>query len=65
MFIRPYSSVDGKKWEKGGSYTHSLGSNARIGLISMGGSGFTANFDYLRVYRVETRDGGGDGGWHW
>jgi arabinan endo-1,5-alpha-L-arabinosidase len=56
----PYSSVDGKTWEKGGSYTHSLGSDARIGLVSMGGSGFTANFDYVRVYRVNPRDDGRD-----
>ncbi|MBN9391469.1 MAG: family 43 glycosylhydrolase [Chloroflexi bacterium] len=51
----PYSSVDGKIWEKGGSYTHNLGSNAKIGLVSMGGSGFTANFDYVRVYRLDPR----------
>ena len=28
----------------------SLATSARIGLVSMGGSDFTANFDYVRVY---------------
>ncbi len=52
----PYTSVDGTKWEKGGAFTHNLGSNSKIGLVSMGGSGFTANFDYVRVYRLNPRD---------
>jgi arabinan endo-1,5-alpha-L-arabinosidase len=51
----PYTSLDGKLWEKGGAYTHNLGSNARIGLVSMGGSGFMANFDYVRVYKLNPR----------
>jgi arabinan endo-1,5-alpha-L-arabinosidase len=51
----PYTSLDGKLWEKGGAYTHNLGSNARIGLVSMGGSGFKANFDYVRVYKLNPR----------
>lgn len=46
-----YTSLDGRKWTRGGTWTHKLGQNARIGLVSMGGSGFTANFDYVRVYR--------------
>jgi hypothetical protein len=29
---------------------HALGDHARIALVSMGGAGFTANFDYMRVY---------------
>ena len=45
-----YISLDGINWERGGTWTHQLGSNARIGLVSMGGSGFTANFDYVHVY---------------
>jgi len=48
-----YTSRDGVVWERGGVWTHNLGSNARIGLVSMGGSGFTANFDYVRVYRLK------------
>jgi arabinan endo-1,5-alpha-L-arabinosidase len=47
-----YTSRDGITWRKGGSWTHHLGSGARIGLVSMGGSGFRADFDYVRVYRL-------------
>ena len=46
----PYTSRDGARWVRGGTWTHSLGQAARIGLVSMGGSGFTAEFDYVRVY---------------
>ena len=47
-----YTSRDGATWTRGGTWTHSLGRGARIGLVAMGGAGFTANFDYVRVYRV-------------
>jgi arabinan endo-1,5-alpha-L-arabinosidase len=47
-----YTSRDGVNWTRGGTWTHQLGSNAKIGLVSMGGSGFTANFDYVRVYTL-------------
>ncbi|HYG97730.1 MAG TPA: family 43 glycosylhydrolase [Terriglobales bacterium] len=47
-----YSSRDGYDWRRLGTWTHKLGSSARIGLISYGGSGFTAEFDYVRVYAV-------------
>jgi arabinan endo-1,5-alpha-L-arabinosidase len=47
-----YTSRDGVVWRKGGSWTHHLGSTARIGLVSMGGSGFRADFDWVRVYRL-------------
>jgi len=47
-----YTSRDGVVWERGGTWTHNLGTGARIGLVSMCGSGFTANFDYVRVYTV-------------
>jgi arabinan endo-1,5-alpha-L-arabinosidase len=47
-----YTSRDGTHWVRGGTWTHNLGSGARIGLVSMGGSGFVANFDYVRVYRL-------------
>jgi arabinan endo-1,5-alpha-L-arabinosidase len=30
-------------------WTHRLGAGARIGLVSMGGSGFQARFDEVRV----------------
>jgi len=45
-----YSSRDGRTWVRGGTWTHSLGSGARIGLAAMGGSGFQAHFDYVRVF---------------
>lgn len=47
-----YISLDGLNWTRGGTWTHQLGSNAQIGLVSMGGSGFTANFDYVHVYTL-------------
>jgi arabinan endo-1,5-alpha-L-arabinosidase len=47
-----YTSNDGVTWVRGATWAHSLGANARIGLLSMGGNGFTANFDYVRVYTV-------------
>ena len=49
----PYTSRDGTSWVRGGTWTHTLGDAARIGLVSMGGSGFTAHFDYVRVYRAQ------------
>ncbi|KPV47867.1 arabinan endo-1 5-alpha-L-arabinosidase, partial [Kouleothrix aurantiaca] len=48
-----YTSRDGRIWERGGVWTHHLGANARIGLVSMGGAGFTTSFDYVRVYTVQ------------
>ena len=47
-----YTSLDGVEWTRYGSWTHELGRQARIGLVSMGGSGFTTTFDYVRVYRL-------------
>jgi arabinan endo-1,5-alpha-L-arabinosidase len=47
-----YTSRDGARWVRGGTWKHDLGPDARIGLVAMGGSGFTASFDYLRVYRL-------------
>ena len=47
-----YISQDGRRWVRGGVWTHQLGSSAQIGLVSMGGNGFVANFDYVRVYQV-------------
>ncbi len=48
-----YTSADGQTWEHGGTWTRSLGSNARIGLVSMGGAGSIATFDYVRVSRLD------------
>jgi arabinan endo-1,5-alpha-L-arabinosidase len=47
-----YTSRDGIVWERGATWLHHLGDDASIGLVSMGGSGFTAHFDYVRVSRV-------------
>lgn len=47
-----YTSRNGLTWVRGGTWTHKLGNTARIGLVSMGGSGFTANFEYVRVYKA-------------
>src|SRR5262245_66596289 len=47
-----YTSRDGREWIRGGTWAHNLGPGARIGLLSMGGSGFTARFDHVRVYRL-------------
>jgi hypothetical protein len=41
--------LDALDWVRGGTWTHQLGSKARIGLVSMDGSGFQANFDYVHV----------------
>ncbi|PYE55430.1 family 43 glycosylhydrolase [Deinococcus yavapaiensis] len=48
-----YSSTNGTTWTRGGTWTNQLGDNARIGLVSMGGSGFTATFDEVRVSRLK------------
>jgi arabinan endo-1,5-alpha-L-arabinosidase len=44
-----YTSLDGRHWDHGGTWTHDLGGHPRIGMISMGGSGFTSTFAYVRV----------------
>jgi arabinan endo-1,5-alpha-L-arabinosidase len=46
-----YVSRDGQNWNRGGVWTHDLDVE-RIGLVAMGGSGFVADFDYVRIYRL-------------
>ena len=46
------TSVDGKRWRTGVTWATDLGAAPRIGLISMGGAGFTTVFDSIRVSRV-------------
>ncbi|MFJ3382975.1 MULTISPECIES: family 43 glycosylhydrolase [unclassified Curtobacterium] len=46
------TSVDGRHFVQGGTWTADLGDAPRIGLISLGGSGFTSTFDDLRVSTV-------------
>ncbi|MBA2578193.1 MAG: family 43 glycosylhydrolase [Actinomycetota bacterium] len=50
-----YTSRDGEHWVRGGTWAHDLGIDASIGLVSMGGAGFRAEFDYVRVYRIQPR----------
>jgi arabinan endo-1,5-alpha-L-arabinosidase len=52
-YYQAYTSPDGVHWDRGGVWTHTLGSSAKIGLFAMGGSGFTAYFDYVRVSRLQ------------
>ena len=53
-----YTSQDGRTWVRGGVWTHSLGTDAVIGLVSMGAtdqvtSPITAEFDDVRVYALK------------
>ena len=48
-----YSSHDGLNWQRGGTWTHALGSSAKIGLVSMNGAGFSTYFDYLHVSTLQ------------
>ncbi|MDC0707706.1 family 43 glycosylhydrolase [Stigmatella sp. ncwal1] len=48
-----YSSINGTSWTRAGTWMHQLGPSARIGLVSMSGAGFTATFDYVRVYGLK------------
>ncbi len=53
-----YTSQDGVTWVRGGTWTHSLGTDAEIGLVALGAtdqvkSPITAEFDYVRVYSLK------------
>ena len=56
-YYTPYTRRDGGEWVRGGTYTHDLGEDARLGLVSMGGAGFTATFAEVSVSRLKS--GGG------
>ena len=47
-----YTRADGDGWVRGGTWTHQLGDDAQIGLVSMGGTGFTAEFDGVQVWTL-------------
>jgi arabinan endo-1,5-alpha-L-arabinosidase len=47
-----YTSNDGTHWTRGGTWTHTLGPNAQIGIAAQNLAGFTVDFDYVRVYRL-------------
>jgi hypothetical protein len=49
--LRAGVSRDGQHWIWGGVWTLPAGAKLRLGLVSMGGEGATAQFDYVRVYR--------------
>lgn len=49
--LRAWSSRDGTTWVKGGVWTFPADADLRVGLVSHGGAGATARFDYLRLYR--------------
>jgi arabinan endo-1,5-alpha-L-arabinosidase len=52
-----YTSLNGTEWYRNGTWTHKLGQNARIGLVSMARPSehpeFTTHFDYVRVYELK------------
>jgi arabinan endo-1,5-alpha-L-arabinosidase len=47
-----YTSHDGITWTRGGTWAGDLGANMKIGLVSMGGSGFRAEFDSVVVSQI-------------
>ena len=46
------SSIDGRHWRTGITWTADLGSAPRIGLVSLGGAGYETQFDSVRVSRL-------------
>lgn len=44
-----YTSLDGKHWDKGDTWTFATTLKTRIGLISMGGAGYETRFAYVHV----------------
>ena len=49
---RAYTSQDGDHWVRGGVWVNHVADRPRIGLVSMGGAGFTARFFHVRVQRL-------------
>ncbi len=54
VLYQAYVSRDGTSWNRGGVWTHDL-DDPSIGLVAMGGSGFTADFDYVRIHRLQVQ----------
>ncbi len=48
-----YTSLDGRHWDHGATWTTDLGGAPKLGLISMGGAGFLSRFDDLKTARLE------------
>lgn len=44
-----YTSLDGRHWDAGATWTHELGRHPKIGSVSMGGAGFSSRFAYVHV----------------
>ena len=44
-----YTSLDGTRWDAGGTWDLPYGSGTRIGLVSMGGGGYASTFGPVRV----------------
>jgi arabinan endo-1,5-alpha-L-arabinosidase len=49
--LRAWTSRDGHNWVAGGVWTLPPGTHLRVGLVSHGGAGATARFDWFRTYR--------------
>jgi arabinan endo-1,5-alpha-L-arabinosidase len=49
-----YTRRDDGRWVRGGVWTHDLGPNEKIGLVSMGGTGFVAEFLSVKTWRLES-----------
>jgi arabinan endo-1,5-alpha-L-arabinosidase len=49
---RAWSSQDGRTWVGGATWTHTLGPQARLGLVAMGGAGQHATFEAVAVSRL-------------
>jgi arabinan endo-1,5-alpha-L-arabinosidase len=47
-----WSSTDGRRWVRGGTWTHTLGPSARLGLVAMGGAGYRASVGRVAVSRL-------------
>ncbi|WP_127480990.1 family 43 glycosylhydrolase [Nocardioides pantholopis] len=50
-----FTRQDGGRWVRGGTWRHELGAADRIGLVSMGGAGYTAEFRGVRAWRLRAR----------
>ena len=59
--FQAYTSQDGVNWVRGGVWTLPAGTATQVGLVSMGGAGFEARFDYVRIYSLKPGNGYGRG----
>ena len=52
-YVTAYTSQDGRRWVRGATRQYDdLGANPRIGLVALGGAGYTAAFDHVRVWKL-------------